>query len=328
MLVGVRKRIFAAWNAFGEIKPRGFAYFVKSVLNPNEGNMLAYVKNHISAMEADTDLGSRDRIFQRLGALGLDDFGEFLLSLPNPEFPRLSGILPRMASDQVQLDWTGNSGLPLLKQTLNFVRSMSYSYTRITGRSLDDARILDYGCGYGRIARLMYAFVGEAGLYGVDPWERSIEICHEDGFGENFRQSDYLPMSLPVDDRTFNLIYAFSVFTHLSERATLTALAALRKVIARDGLLVITIRPEEYWAHDVHAQGPEKDALVKTHRDKGFAFRPHNRAAVDGDVTYGDTSFTLEWLKQAAPDWEIKATDRSLQDPLQRYIYLTPREAS
>lgn len=290
--------------------------------------MLAHVRNHIAAMEAEKGLTSRDHIFQRLGALGLDDFGEFLLSLPNPQFPRLSSILPRMASDQVQRDWTGNSGIGLLKQTLNFVRSVSYSYSRITGRSLDNARILDFGCGYGRIARLMYAFVGEAGLYGVDPWERSIEICHSDGLGGNFRQSEYLPTSLPVDDQKFDLIYAFSVFTHLSERATLTALAAMRKVIASDGLLVITIRPEEYWAHDMHTQAAEKEALVRNHREKGFAFCPHMRAAVDGDVTYGDTSFTLDWLERAAPAWEIKATDRSLEDPFQRYVYLTPREAS
>src|SRR4029077_744564 len=44
-----------------------------------------------------------------------------------------------------------------------------------------------------------------------------------------------------------DLIYAFSVFTHLSERAAIMALTTLRRYVARGGLFVITIRPKEYW---------------------------------------------------------------------------------
>ena len=287
--------------------------------------MFGYVRDHIEALEADPELRTRDAIFKALSKLGLDDFGEFMLSLPNPEFPRLSQILPRMASDQIQRDWTGSSGLHLLKQTLNFVRSMSYNYARLTGKTLEDATILDYGCGYGRIARLMYAFVGEGSFFGVDPWDRSIEICREDGLERNFAVSDYLPTTLPVGEARFDLIYAFSVFTHLSERATLSALGVLRKYIKPKGVLVITIRPEEYWANDIHTSADAKADLLSKHRGAGFAFCPHNRQAVDGDVTYGDTSMTLDWLERSAPQWAVRGTDRSLDDPLQRYIFLSPR---
>jgi len=287
--------------------------------------MLAYVERYVRDLEQDADSLPRSEIFKKLGALGLDDCGEFLLSLPNASFPRLSRSLPRMASDQIQRDWTGNCGIPLLKQTLNFVRSMSATYTRLTGRAVQDASVLDYGCGYGRIARLMYAYVDEANLWGVDPWDRSIEICHADGMGPNFVQSDYLPESLPVAGRTFDLIYAFSVFTHLSKRATLASLRVLRKHIKPDGVLLITIRPEEYWAKDSHTTPKQKHDLVQQHNDIGFAFSPHCREAIDGDITYGDTSFTLAWLEANAPEWQIVATDRSLEDSLQRYIFLTPR---
>jgi SAM-dependent methyltransferase len=287
--------------------------------------MLNYAVDYILQLESDHSLQGRDELMARLSKLGLDDFGEFLLSLPNSDFPRLSGILPRMASDQVQRDWTGNAGIPLLKQTLNFVRSLSYNYNRLTGRPLDEAKILDYGCGYGRIARLMYAFVGEDSFYGLDPWDRSIEICRADGLTKNFLQSEYLPDSLPVGAAKFDLIYAFSVFTHLSERATLAALGAMRKCISPDGILAITIRPEEYWQHDVHTSPAMKTELSTAHRDKGFAFCPHKRAAVDGDVTYGDTSMTLDWLDSHATGWVIRGTDRSLEDPLQRYVFLSIR---
>jgi hypothetical protein len=63
-----------------------------------------------------------------------------------------------MASDEVQQHWTGGSGLSLLRQTYNFVRSTAYNFARLTRRDLTNAMILDYGCGYGRILRMMSYF--------------------------------------------------------------------------------------------------------------------------------------------------------------------------
>ena len=69
-----------------------------------------------------------------------------------------SSMLPRMASEQVQLNWTGASGAVLLGQTLNFVNCIAANYSDLTGKGLKNKKILDFGCGYGRIMRLMYYF--------------------------------------------------------------------------------------------------------------------------------------------------------------------------
>jgi SAM-dependent methyltransferase len=286
--------------------------------------MLKYVRDVVASLEADPVVATRAAAFAGLRRLGIDDFGEFLLSMPNLTFPKLSRLLPAMASDEVQRNWTGNCGIDLLKQTTSFVRAVSYSFARLSGRSLDQASVLDFGCGYGRIARLFYYFTDEDRFCGVDPWDRSIELCRESGLVKNFHVSDYLPDTLPVSDRRFDLIYAFSVFTHLSELATTKALNTLRKYIAEDGMLTITIRPVEYWQQDTHALESQKAALSARHRATGFAFLPHQRAPVDGDVTYGDTSLTLDWLEKNFPRWAVRGTDRSLYDPYQRYVYLTP----
>ena len=219
-----------------------------------------------------------------LRRLGLEDFGELLASMPNPELPNLSRILPAMASIEVQTNWTGAHGMTLLKQTSNFVRSAAYNFTRLTGRPLEGARVLDFGCGYGRIARLMYYFSDPESFMGVDPWDRSIELCHQAGFGDNFRQSDYLPKTLPVGDIKFDLIYAFSVFTHLSSRATRQALNTLRNYVHHDGVLLITIRPVEYWgiipAEDDRqnwAHGPTSSSwlCISTSQSRAHRWRHH-----------------------------------------------------
>jgi SAM-dependent methyltransferase len=289
--------------------------------------MFEYVREALYEIEASISTPSLKAVLPRLRSrLGLDDFGELMWSMPLQEFPKLSQALPRMASTDVQTQWTGAHGLSLLRQSANFVRSATYNYTKLSGRLLDRASILDYGCGYGRLARLMYYFTDPENLFGVDPWDRSIEICHEDGLDANFRLSEYLPESLPLPRGNFDFIYAFSVFTHLSLRATWKALEVCRRYIASDGVMLITIRPIEYWDLDTSIHGlRDISPLHAAHREQGFAFSPHNRPAVDGDITYGDTSMTFEWIEANFPQWRITTVDHSLEDAFQIYVFVQPR---
>lgn len=287
--------------------------------------MLSYVKELIDAAERDPLINDMNSAISSLRSIGLDDFGEFFITLPNKDFPKLSSLLPRMASDEVQKNWTGACGIPLLKQSLSVVRSMSATFPNLNGSALSGKRVLDFGCGYGRLARLMFYFTDH--VEGVDPWSRSIEICNQDGL-MSFKKSDYLPESLPFDPgTTFDLIYAFSVFTHLSQRAALSALATLRKYIADDGVMMITIRPVEYWPVAERLGTLKRTSVAqctRQHQAEGFCFVPHSRESVDGDITYGDTSMTFDWLRDNAKDWKLAKIDRSIEDAFQVYVYLTP----
>jgi SAM-dependent methyltransferase len=258
-----------------------------------------------------------------LRSLPLDDFGQVLISLPLPEYPNISRCLPRMASAEVQRNWTGNDGIHLLRQTNTFVRLVSHNFQALCGRPLEGARVLDFGCGYGRIMRSMYYFTDPTNLYGCDPWDVSIGLCKDAGVLGNLAVSEYLPKALPFED-TFDLAYAFSVFTHLSERATKQCLDTLRAQLSPNGLLVITIRPIEYWQIDNSINKDEAEKLMEQHRHTGFAFRPHAIAAVDGDITYGDTSMTLEYLTERFPSLKIAKIERSLDDPWQILVFMRP----
>ena len=207
---------------------------------------LKQVEEVLQEIETDAKVTTRQEAVRRLRVLGLDDFGLVLFFSPLRQYPKLSGLLPRMADEKIQMIWTGNTGVALLNQTTPFVRSLSHNFANIAGRSLTGARILDFGCGYGRIARLMYYFSDEDAVYGCDPWSESIDVCRGNGLGENFRLSQYRAHDLPVGDVTFDVIFAFSVFTHLSERTCIEALNTLRKYVVPKGMLAITVRPVEY----------------------------------------------------------------------------------
>jgi SAM-dependent methyltransferase len=255
--------------------------------------------------------------------LSLDAFGLLVISLPRADLPAISKLLPRMASDETQHNFTGDAGVPLLVQTASFVRALAYNYAAVRNRSLSDAKILDYGCGYGRITRMMYYYTDPANIWSVDPWDLAIGLCRDAGLLGNLAQSDYLPTSLPAPERGIDVMFAFSVFTHTSRSATDAALAAMRKHIADDGLLAITIRSPDYWSADPQYAADAK-RLEKLHAKDGFAFVAHPRNTVEGEATYGDTSMTLEFLTANYPDWKIVKTDWAMADVNQRYVFLQP----
>jgi SAM-dependent methyltransferase len=292
--------------------------------------MFSYTRDIILAADQAVSTGEADEGLRRLRDLCLDDFGQVLLGLPDDSLPNLSAVFPRMASDDVQKSWTGNSGLPLLQQTTSFVRSVAHNCQNLLGHGINGRTILDFGCGYGRIIRLMYYYSSPARIWGLDPCEGAIELCRADGLLGQLAVSDYLPKAIPVGDASFDLIYSFSVFTHLSERAATLALTTLRRYVAPGGLFVITIRPKEYWdelGRAVARGNPiDRDELVARHEKSGFAFHPHaEEAIIDGEVIYGDTSLSFEWIEQHAEGWNMVGYDRNLTDPLQLLVYLVPK---
>lgn len=271
-----------------------------------------------AAQNSETDL------FVALRAYPVDVVGALLMGIP-PDYPTLRKYLPRMSSAEVQTHWTGSHGLPLLLQSTAFVRAIRDGFHRYTGQPLEGHPVLDYGCGWGRLLRLMLAFAGPENLFGCDPWHKSLEVCDGDHIRANVALSDYLPNELPFPGKKFSLIYAFSVFTHLSERATSAALSACRKHINEDGLMAITVRPPSYWDRDPVVAGTSRvEQLKRAHAEVGFAFTPHDREAIDGDITYGDTSISLDYMRQHWTDWKVVGSDRIIQDPTQTIVFLKP----
>lgn len=244
----------------------------------------------------------------------------------NADFPILTSALPRLPSGEIQRGWTGSEGSALMAQSCAFVKCAVNQYEGLTARKIRDARVLDYGCGWGRLTRLMLRYVPAGQIWALDPWDQSIRYCREASLPVHLGQCDYMPESLPVGDVTFDFALAFSVFTHLSERCAAAVLATLHKYVGADGLLALTIRPPEYWQlHSQYPPGVNGDVLTREHDARGFAFLPHQRAPIDGDITYGDTSISFEYIVAHWTDWTIVRTDLNLVDPYQVIVYLTPR---
>lgn len=133
----------------------------------------------VRAAEAVASVGSVEEVLGMLRRLSAMDFGRMLLEMPNPGFPALSKVLPRMAKTEVQTAWTGNSGYEMFRQIKDFVLRLELYFEAICRRTMRDATILDFGCGWGRLARMMAYYTNPDSIWCLDPLRESVNICKE-----------------------------------------------------------------------------------------------------------------------------------------------------
>jgi SAM-dependent methyltransferase len=98
--------------------------------------------------------------------------------------------------------------------------------------------VLEFGCGCGRVLRHWHAVPGPE-VHGVDYNARLIAWCHANLPFACFSTNSLNP-PLPHEDGRFDLVYAISVFTHLSADLQLSWMRELRRVIRPGGHLIIT----------------------------------------------------------------------------------------
>lgn len=109
------------------------------------------------------------------------------------------------------------------------------------GRDLREfERLLDFGCGPGRIMRWLWPLADDVELHGADidadaiewasahiPYARFVVTPHEG--------------PLPYPDGNFDLVVNHSVFTHIDERLQDVWLAELRRVTRPGGILLLSV---------------------------------------------------------------------------------------
>ena len=238
---------------------------------------------------------------------------------------RLKSCLPKLPPQSEQLAWAGNSGLPLMLQTSDYVKLITSMYLRCRSKPLSEIRFLDYGCGWGRVIRFMATLVRNENIFGVDPMQGSLDICQRDGVPGNITTCELLPTETVEPEVKFDLINCFSVFTHLSASAHTIVLAALRNLVADDGLLFLSIRSRRYWEQVQSQSGPVVTAQqLADHELRGFSFLAGHRESNLGK-NYGDASISLDYVRQHWTGWNLDAVEFSHHQPNQLFLCLSPR---
>jgi SAM-dependent methyltransferase len=186
-----------------------------------------------------------------------------------------------------------------LENQTDFVRTGAEVFTMLDlaaqkheAKSIRDFRsILDFGCGNGRVLR----FFDEASskVWGCDVNALVIEFAASNFPSAHLYHSPLLP-PLEYETGAFDLIFSFSVFSHLSLDVERVWLAELARVAAPDCLFLLSIHGE-WWIEAT--QGERTKAL----RAAGFTWEVvHGRKGVATDFPdYYEVSFhTSSYIRQ------------------------------
>ncbi len=105
----------------------------------------------------------------------------------------------------------------------------------------NNSKILDVGCGFGRLPYILYDFLNDDGKYfGIDLGKESIEYCQTNFKKNNFifmgNESQIIPIKEKVEFITFN-----SVFTHLYPNEIIEFLKECKKHLEQNGIIIADI---------------------------------------------------------------------------------------
>jgi len=201
--------------------------------------------------------------------------------LPNPPGYRFPGPLPppslrRRVHNTAELnsfEWIGKTVCDDLQREIDH---------RLT--PTDASRILDFGCGCGRVmAYLRTAFPGH--LHGTDLDPEAVAWCQQNlAAVGTFSVNEHMP-PLPFDDAAFDIVYSISVFSHLPEEMQTAWLGDLRRVTKPGGYLLLSVQGEAM----LPLVSPETGAEFA---EKGFVYL--QRGGTDGLPDFYQTAFHAE----------------------------------
>lgn len=189
-----------------------------------------------------------------------------------------------------------------------------YDYLSVRQRLPDfdtsEARLLDFG---GATARVSRHFAAQDG---TSVTVSDINANHVEWVREHFAgrisalAHSHLP-PLPVADGEFDVVLAFSVFTHIDEQES-AWLDELRRILRRGGLLYLTVHDESTW--QVLPSSSVYSALQRSPEFNGFyrssptledrvAFHYDDRPAYNCNVFHPTDYIRREWGRT----WELAA---------------------
>ncbi|MGH9162237.1 MAG: class I SAM-dependent methyltransferase [Vicinamibacteraceae bacterium] len=101
-----------------------------------------------------------------------------------------------------------------------------------------DARILDFGCGYGRLCRELRS-AGYSNITGVDPSSAMIDRAQAENPGVAFQVVD--GQTLPCAAASFDVVLLFSVLTCIVDNGEQRALVReIERVLQRGGIVYVS----------------------------------------------------------------------------------------
>lgn len=206
--------------------------------------------------------------------------------------------------EEIQIITNGQKGEVTAKGAISIWKTIYGNVSKIVEIN-KDWKVLDYGCGWGRVTRILPFYFKSENIYGVDVDERLIESANELlPFLNHQRIKSMRP--LPFEDGQFDFIFANSVFTHLSKVSALFTLRELSRILKKNGLIVISVL-EEAEMREFFATPKQREWITKILGDESLASAELNeKGFIWGDTNrwdnYGIAIMKNDWIRKEFDD--------------------------
>jgi SAM-dependent methyltransferase len=217
---------------------------------------------------------------------------------------------PEFPPENVQSNFVGTVNEETLREAYPFYVLVK-DYAHMLGKPLTlSSRFLDFGCGWGRYMRFFWKDLHPKNMYGCDVDKFIISVCKSTNVPGIYNIIDSKG-KLPYPDNFFDVIIAYSVFTHLPEDVHLHWVKELARV-ARPGcvfcltlesrrlLELIPTIPDDtdfFWYKLLAKFKPKVDEFINDFDNGKFIFMQTNTEP-EAQGIYGDTVVPLTYIRQ------------------------------
>jgi len=200
-------------------------------------------------------------------------------------------------------------------------------------------RVLDFGCGCGRILRHFARYAATCEFSGTDVDDTAVAWRREHLEFATFETLPKRPPS-PFPDGHFDAVFSFSVFSHLPERLHRAWLEDLHRVTKPGAVVVVTVQGmrvvEKMLARNLSHDVPNPADLrrdVDRIRETGFAFYPYVRLTYEDERNqeyydrwdfdqYGSTFILDRYFRSRWGDLFHVVSSNPAPDDWQDYVVL------
>src|SRR5579862_4979144 len=158
----------------------------------------------------------------------------------------VAGIkFPEFPSKEIQDRFVGSSFDSALYEGFNFYSLVKSCASELGAPISNNSVLLDFGMGWGRYVRFFWKDLYDHNIYGVDVHPDMVKICQDTRVPGSYFQIEHAGI-LPFPADTFDIMIAYSVFTHLPEELHLHWLTELWRVAKSGCLFVLTVEPPRF----------------------------------------------------------------------------------
>ncbi len=273
---------------------------------------------------------TNSKVFQKFSHLTDQQWLEVLIK--GIKQPIVDGVeLPGFPSDEIQRTYTGSSGEPTLREAFDFYCRVKGYTVREGVKLTHDTRILDFGCGWGRIIRFFLKDTAADNLYGIDVDPKMIDICREVVKYGNYSVCNPLPPT-EFGENSFDIVLGYSVFSHLAELVHIKWISEFSRILKPGGLLLVTTRPRYFIEFCQSLRGKKHDneyynvlanSLIGTEEalavyDHGkFLYSPTGGGPMLPSVFYGESAIPRGYIEK---EWTKYLSFRDFVDHWNPFI--------